>query len=203
MPDHGSVTGLAQQLSAEDKRLRDEAARQIWERYSARLLDWVRRHLKARIRRREDESDVLQSMYKSFCRAQRDGKYELVSRDDVWAMLLTITARKVVNTVLRHTAGVRDVRREENGPGGEEGDTSFPRWTPEHLMKSQPTPEEEVCAREEVERILLSLPEDLRQIVLWKLEGCTHPEIARKIKRTRRTVELKVQRIREKLAAEG
>lgn len=50
---------------------------------------------------------------------------------------------------------------------------------------------------EEVDRLLYGLPGDLRCIVMWKLEGYTNAEIARMIGRTVRSVELKMQDIRE------
>src|SRR5207247_5414237 len=68
----GSLTLCIQHLQSPDARQRDEAARVIWERFAARLQALVRRHLDNRIRRREDEQDILQSMYVSFCTGQRE-----------------------------------------------------------------------------------------------------------------------------------
>ena len=52
---------------------------------------------------------------------------------------------------------------------------------------------------EELDRLLQGLPEELRQIVLWKLDGFTNAEIACSIGRTVRCVELKMQLIRKRL----
>jgi DNA-directed RNA polymerase specialized sigma24 family protein len=52
---------------------------------------------------------------------------------------------------------------------------------------------------EELDRLLNGLPEDLRKIALWKLEGFTNAEIACMIGRTVRCVELKMQLIRKRL----
>jgi hypothetical protein len=46
------------------------------------------------------------------------------------------------------------------------------------------------------------LPEDLRQIVVWKLEGFTNAEISSMISKTVRSVELKLQLIRKLLEPE-
>src|SRR5262245_61287005 len=70
MSSVGSLTLCIQHLRSPDCRERDEAARVIWERFSSRLQSLVRRHLDNRIRRREDEQDILQSMYSSFCLGQ-------------------------------------------------------------------------------------------------------------------------------------
>jgi hypothetical protein len=59
------------------------AARLVWGRYFQELLLLARNHLSARIRCREDEEDVLQSMYKSFCVRQRRGDFDLANRDEL------------------------------------------------------------------------------------------------------------------------
>src|SRR5271154_2375582 len=73
MGSHGSVTRLIIDLRSSDPALREAAARLVWGRYFKELLTLARNHLSARIRCREDEEDILQSMYKSFCSRQRRG----------------------------------------------------------------------------------------------------------------------------------
>ena len=75
----------------------------------------------------------------------------------------------------------------------------FPQWMLEHVDKTQPSPEEKVIIVEELNRLLQGLSEELRQIVLWKLDGFTNAEIACTIGRTVRCVELKMQLIRKRL----
>src|SRR5262245_53816124 len=84
----GSVTRLIQDLRSEVRSVRETAARRIWERYFRELLALARRHLDGRTRRREDEEDVLQSMYKSFCRRQQRGDFDLMGRDELWGLLV-------------------------------------------------------------------------------------------------------------------
>ena len=189
-----------ERLRSPDCRERDEAARMIWERFSARLLGLVRRHLDNRIRRREDEHDVLQSAYATFCMGQSSGKTSPASREELWKLLVRITMCTVVNTANRHLAARRDVRREradshDPPPAG----SLFPRWMLDHVDRSQPSHEEKVIVLEEVERLLQGLSADLRTIVIWKLEGFTNAEIAAMIGRTVRSVELKMQMIRESI----
>ncbi len=90
----GSVTRLIQLLCSPDAVGRDLAARLIWRRYFRDLLELARNNLNRRIRRREDEEDVLQSMYKSFCLRQQRGESDLAGRDALWKLLVTITLRK-------------------------------------------------------------------------------------------------------------
>src|SRR5262249_49513623 len=112
MAHHGSVTRLIQLLQSDDAAQREVAARQIWGRYFGNLLQLARSNLSRRIRRREDEDEVLQSMYKSYCMRQQRGECELASRDDLWRLLVTITLRKARNTAKKHKRESRDVARE-------------------------------------------------------------------------------------------
>jgi DNA-directed RNA polymerase specialized sigma24 family protein len=201
MSSVGSLTLCIQHLRSPDCRERDEAARVIWERFSSRLQSLVRRHLDNRIRRREDEHDILQNMYSSFCRGQLEGKTPPSSRAELWKLLVRITMCKVVNTAHRHMAARRDVRRETVAPRDQlhGGGSQFPQWMLEHVDRSQPSPEEKGIVLEELNRLLSGLSEDFRQIVLWKLDGFTNAEIACSIGRTVRCVELKMQLIRKRL----
>ncbi len=113
MGAQGSVTRLIIDLRSDEPGVREVAARLVWGRYFQELLLLARSHLSARIRCREDEEDVLQSMYKSFCIRQRRGDFDLANRDELWNLLVQITLRKARNTANRHLQGKRDVRRED------------------------------------------------------------------------------------------
>src|SRR5271169_4253737 len=106
---HGSVTKLIQLLRSDDKEEREMAALLIWRRYFRELLELARHNLNKRIRRREDEEDVLQSMYKSFCLRQQRGEFDLAGRDALWKLLVTITLRKARNMAKRQGREMRDV----------------------------------------------------------------------------------------------
>ena len=146
----------------------------------------MRRHLDSRILRREDEHDILQSMFASFCHGQSMGKTPPCSRHELWKLLVRITMCKVVNTAHRHTAICRDVRKERShrraGPETWESD-----WIEDQVDRGQARPDDRASVVEEVERLLNLLPQDLRQIVIWKIEGFTNAEISQKIGRTVRS----------------
>ena len=196
-----SLTRFVHELSSPDQRQRDEAARIIWERYAPRLKALVRRHLDSRILRREDEQDILQSMFVSFWQGQSAGKSPPASRHELWRLLVRITMCKVVNTAHRHMAICRDVRRERFDQAGS-GDGRYSDWMREHVDRGQTRPDENVAVVEEVDRILRLLPQELRRIVLWRVEGFTNAEISRMIGKTVRSVELKLQLIRKMLEEE-
>jgi DNA-directed RNA polymerase specialized sigma24 family protein len=200
MSSTGSLTVRIRHLRSPDVRQREEAARVIWDHFEARLRSLVRLHLDNRVRRREDEHDILQSMYASFCHGQLEGKALPESRHELWKLLVRIALCKVVNTANRHLAARRDVRRERAAVNRPDDSGLFPDWMLDHVDRSQPGPDEKVVALEELDRLLESLPEDLRGIVIWKLDGYTNAEIAAMLGRTVRCVELKLQLIRKRLS---
>jgi DNA-directed RNA polymerase specialized sigma24 family protein len=195
------MTRWADDLRSPDLRVRDFAASQIWERYSARLLALVRSNLNERIRVREDPDDILQNLYNSFCANRQRAADPLRSREELWRLLAHIAMCKIANAAQHHQAARRDVRREAAGPGAQGDDSSFPRWILEQMDRAEPSPEEALILGEELEQWLELLPADLRQVALWKLEGYTNKEIGGMIQRVERTVELKLKIIRGHLEA--
>ena len=190
----GSITHQIGALGSKDSAVQEEAARQIWQRYFAQLSALVRKHLDKRIRRREDEEDVVQETYGSFFRRQQRGDFELASRNELWQLLVTIILRKVKNTANRHQAERRDHRREEHV--GRNKESLPPDWVLAQIGAAAPTPAEAVALTEEFEGRLQALSEPLQQIALWKLDGCTHEEIAAKLGCSKRTVIRKIDEIR-------
>ena len=113
MAQEGSVTRLVRLLRSDDAGERDLAACLIWRRYFRDLLELARNNLNRRIRRREDEEDVLQSMYRSFCLRQQRGEFDLAGRDALWKLLVTITLRKARNAAKKQMRDKRDIAREQ------------------------------------------------------------------------------------------
>lgn len=193
MNDPGSITLAAADLRSPDPKVRDEAARRIWERYSAQLVLLARRRLDLRIQRREGPEDVVQSAFGSFL----DGKATLDSREDLWRLLVRITICKVANTAKKHHAARRDVRREQGlaAPGSD-----IDRDPIVELMDGRtPSPDEVAILEEEIQEWFARIPEKLRQVAQWRLEGYSNREIAGMLQRTERSVELKLQIIRQHL----
>jgi DNA-directed RNA polymerase specialized sigma24 family protein len=196
MGAQGSVTRLIIDLRSDDPRVREVAARLVWGRYFQELLTLARNNLSARIRSREDEEDVLQSMYKSFCLRQRRGDFDLANRDQLWNLLVQITLCKARNTATRHLQGKRDVRQEVKRAASRRDEHSNATIL-DQIDSDGPTPAEAALMNEALERRFQALKDpDLRRIALWKLEGYTNPEIAAQLQCTVRTVERKLERIR-------
>ncbi len=197
MDKDGSVTRLIQLLRSSDPAERDLAAQLIWRRYFRDLLELARNNLDRRIRRREDEEDVLQSMYKSFCLRQQRGEFDLVGRDGLWKLLVTITLRKARNAAKKQGRDKRDLAREQTLPMDNETQSAF--WTLEQMESAGPSPAEAALLNEALERRLgVLVNPELRQIALWRLEGYTNREIADRLDCTERSVERRLERIRSK-----
>jgi RNA polymerase sigma factor (sigma-70 family) len=195
MDHHGSVTRLIRDLRSNDPAVRDLAARLIWQRYFHGLLELARSNLDKRIRRRTDEEDIAQSMFKSFCLRQQRGEFDLAGRDELWKLLVTITLRKARNAANAHRRQKRDIAREQTAPAGTDR-RSVQRML-EEMDAAAPTPAEAMVLNEALERRLEALADpELRQISLWRLEGYTNHEIADRLGCTERSVERKLGRIR-------
>lgn len=195
----GSVTQLLGQLRSEDARVRNEAAAAIWQRYCGTLLDLACRNLNRRLRRRVEADDVVQHMFKSFFLRQQRGDYNLADRSDLLQLLVRMTLNKARSAASRESRRRRDYRRDQSpstsaADVGNEGD-----WFLDQAEQGAPTPAEAVALAEAAEQRLLQLPDDLRQIALWKLEGYTNAEIAAlpTMDCAERTVERKLKLIRE------
>lgn len=200
MASGGSVTYWLNQLQAGDPA----AAQQLWERYFQRLVGLARKKLQDAPRRAADEEDVALSAFASFCQGAARGQFpQLADRDNLWHLLVTVTARKAIH--LR-----RDERRQKRGGGAVQDEAALRRagnaekqMGLDDVVGTEPTPEFAVQVAEEYRRLLERLgEEELRSIALWKLEGYTNEEIASKLGCVRLTVQRKLRLIRDIWAKE-
>ena len=92
MPSKASVTHWIGQFNGGD---RDAAARALWERYFVKLVRFARKKLEDLPRPVADEELVALSAFKSFCLAAERGRFpNLADRNELWRLLLWITASK-------------------------------------------------------------------------------------------------------------
>jgi DNA-directed RNA polymerase specialized sigma24 family protein len=193
MPSPGSVTYWIGQLKAGDP----EAPQRLWESYFERLVRLARGRLRAAPRRAADEEDVALSAFDSFCRGALDGRFPRLSdRDDLWQLLVLLTARKASNLV-------RLERRQRRGGGkvqnlsalGEDDGAEVAAFA--NLIGREPDPEFAAQVAEECRRLLACLGDAaLQAVAVWKMEGHTNEEIAAKLGRSVGTVERKLRLIR-------
>jgi DNA-directed RNA polymerase specialized sigma24 family protein len=176
------------------------AAQKLWERYFERLVRFALTRLPGQFRRAADEEDVALSAFHSFCLGVERGRFpQLADREDLWRLLLTITARKA-------QVQVRHQTRQKRGGGkvvGESGLRKADADSPDagglgQILGPEPTPELAAEVAEECQRLMNLLGDEvLRSIALLKMEGYTVDEIAERVGCARRSVERRLQLIRK------
>jgi DNA-directed RNA polymerase specialized sigma24 family protein len=174
-----------------------DAAEKIWNDYFGKLVKLARRKLEGIPNRDSDEEDVALSAMNSFYQGLAHHKFDhLHNRDDLWKLLVTITARKA-------TARRRSYFAQKRGGGRVRGESVFGQKEDDYdglaqILGTEPTPELAASVTENCRQMLEQLPDEmLRRIALWTLEGYRTAEIADKLGCVRRTVERKLERIRE------
>jgi pSer/pThr/pTyr-binding forkhead associated (FHA) protein len=191
----GSVTHWLQLLQAGE----DEAARAIWQRYGPRLIALARDRLRQRgaTRRVADEEDVALSVFDSFCRGAEQGRFpDLGGRDNLWQLLVVLTARKALRQAQYERrasrGGGRVVVEADLAPAGGEEGAALDRF-----VGREPSPEFAAAVAEECCRLFDLLGDDeLRSIARWRMEGHTNAEVAARLGCLERTVERKLRVIR-------
>lgn len=189
MTERGSVTGWLDGLRAGD----EVAAQRLWEGYFRRLVRLARARLAGRPAGPAGSEDVALSAFDSFCRAAAAGRFpRLADRNDLWQILVMLTARKAIDAVDRELADKR-------GGGAVGGGSSL-----EGAIGAEPTPAFAAEVADQCRALLDRLGDaNLRRVALWKLEGYTNAEIAGLLDRSVATVELKLKLIRLKWEAAG
>lgn len=192
----GSVTHWIGELQAGD----DAAALNLWDHYFQRLVSLARQKLEGSPRRAADEEDVALSAFASFCRHAQDGRFpRLRDRDDLWRLLIVITARTALHLV-------RDEGRQKRGGGvlNQAPPTNGPEAIGlAQLIGREPAPEFAAQVADECRHLLDELGHgELRSVALWKMEGFTNREIAERLGYVTRTIERKLRLIRRIWAKE-
>ncbi len=201
MPDDASVSGWLEGLKAGD----EADIQRLWDRYFEQLVRLAGKKLPGHARREFDEEDVALSAFHSFCDRVGRGQFpQLADRDDLWRLLVTITARKAVSLV-------RYQNRKKRGGGKVQGESAFLDAGGDGpagdglagFLSREPTPEIAAQFAEEYDRLLAKLHNpSLRTIALRTLEGHGAEEIARELGTSSRTVHRKLELIRALWAEE-
>ena len=147
----------------------DRAAEVIWEAYFEKLVRYARRKLDGMPRRDADEEDVALSAMHSFCHGMEAGKFAKVDdREDLWKLLVTITARKAC-------ARRRKAFAAKRGGGQVRGESVFLRFNGNSnrepnigdVLGDEPTPELANMVTENCQHLLDMLDDEaLRQIAV-------------------------------------
>ena len=190
----GDVTIWLNQLNDGD----NEAAENLYAHYFQQISNFAKRRMSPAFRRVADEEDVAQSVMRNLFDGISSGRYpELSSRENLWRLLVVMTARKAATVVEKQKAknrGGGNVRGESvlQGPDTPAA-AGFDRFA-----GASSTPDFIAQLAQELRRQIEKLSDDvLQQVARFKMEGYTNDEIAETLGTTTRTVERKLHRIRE------
>jgi RNA polymerase sigma factor (sigma-70 family) len=187
MSPEGSVTRWLGPLQEGDPA----AAQQLWERYFRQLVGLARKRLRGAPRRAADEEDVALSAFDSFCRNAEQGRFpQLLDRDSLWRLLVTITARKAAHQV-------RDEGRQKRGGGADRVTNADAESVLEEVLSREPSPEFAAEVADQCRRLLRRLGDkELEVVALLRMEGYSVEEVAERLGCAPRSVKRKLALIR-------
>jgi len=193
MPSDESVTEWIASLKAQE----EQAAQELYQRYLTRLATLARKKLGGVPRRVADEEDAAHEALNSFFGGEQKGRFpKLNDRHDLWQILVMLTERKAINQMRRQFSKKRR---------GEVGESALDcpdvgssrRAGIAQMCGRDPSPEFAAELSEELHLRMERLQNPhLQQIAIWKMEGRTNEEIAKRLGCVTRTVERRLELIR-------
>ncbi|MGE0758103.1 MAG: ECF-type sigma factor [Pirellulaceae bacterium] len=170
-------------------------AQQAWQCYYERLIALARNRLRGARQEMADAEDVVVVAFNSFLRGVEAGRFPVLSdRDDLWQVLVMLTARKAIDQRQYENREKRggQVTRPMADLGSESGDALIAG-----VIGREPTPAFAAEVAEQLERFLAALGDPtLVQIATGKLEGYANQELAEQLGCGLRTIERKLALIR-------
>lgn len=191
MTEQASFNGLLELLQADDQ---DNAATEIFGRFTNRLVALARTRLSDRLKTKVDPEDVVQSVYRSFFNRQAADQFQFENWEGLWGLLAILTLRKCYARVDYHLADKRDLRREV--PSVSPDQSSVRSLNAE---STEPTPAEAAALADLLEQTMSRLDTQQRDILSMTLQGYEVREISQHVKLSERTVHRVRKEIREHL----
>lgn len=165
----------------------------LWLRYHDKLVRLAYYRLNGSAELGANEEDVVVSAFTSFFRALEENRAScLQTEDEIWRLLVTLTARKAIK-LLRHEG-----RAKRNHFLTEAADSKL-----DDIVGTEPTPEFAAALIDEFRLLNERLVDDeMRMIAFWKMEGFSNTEIAQELNCSVRTIKRRLAVIRSLLADE-
>lgn len=162
------------------------AAEVIFDRYQARLLRLVSGKLNERLRKRLDPEDLVLSIMRSAFRKTAASDEGFKDETGFWKWLTSVALNKTSNRIKREMCGKRDFRKDE-GADSVLGDR----------ILHEPTADDVANVAELLEKILANLDDVQGKILLAKLDGYSHEEIAKELGVSTKTIQRNGHKIRD------
>lgn len=194
-----SVTHWISELKEGDA----DAAQRLWHYYFRNMVSLARRRLHGAPKRAADEEDVALSAFNSFCVGLQAGRFgDVTDRDNLWPLLVTMTARKAVD-LIRH-----ENRAKRGGTGQAVPTEERPAQIRlDEVFAREPSPDFAAQIAEQftllMQRLDAANDPQLHEIALLKMEGHNNEDIAEQLSCARRTVERKIRIIAAMWKREG
>lgn len=176
----------------------DVAAKKLWEHFFDRLKIVAKNRLQKKTRVVYDENDAAQSAFISFCNGISAGRFpNLSDRDELWRLLLVITARKVTG---RHRHDHQDRRNVSRVVDHAVFSESSDNLLNQNIQEREPSPEFAAEFADLCEDLMSKLIDpDVQDVARLKLEGNDNEQIAKQLDCSRRTVQRRLEIIRRTL----
>ena len=168
-----------------------DAATELYLRYSGRLQAWASSQTSPTLQPRFDPEDVVQSVFRTLFRRVGQGLYNVPPGEELWQLLLVLALNKVRKLATYHRAQKRDVGK------------TLGSETLDQIQKPNASGDETSLQilQMVVDDLLCDLPSTNRKIVELRIEGYRSDAIAQRMERSKRTVERVLQDFRLKLSA--
>ena len=154
------------------------AAKALFEKCFERLCRVIRGRMVKQLQQRVDPEDVVLSAYRSFFVGLENSRFFVEDSADLWALLVTITMRKLARTKEREFAAKRDLRCEIS--------SDHAPWATTPL--DQPRIELTALLADELRSVLTTLPQRDRVIVEKRLNGESIDDIAKDVECSTKTI---------------
>jgi RNA polymerase sigma-70 factor (ECF subfamily) len=162
------------------------AVRQLLSRFGPHIQNVIRQKLDVSMRSIFDSLDFLQDVWASFFAGELDHTF-----NDPAALikfLVCMARNKVTDEIRRRLNGKFNLNREHSLDGSA-------RFEASKLRSLEPTPAENVAAKEDWERLLKGLPFHHQRILKMLREGYTHKEIAAELGLHEKTIRRLIQKL--------
>jgi RNA polymerase sigma-70 factor (ECF subfamily) len=167
-----------------------DAATALYVRYARRLRNLARANCSPGLAHRVEVDDIVQSVFRSFFRKAAVGLYDVPPGEELWRLFLVITLNKIRLQGQFHRAAKRDLRRAA-------GDAALGQEATKSGQDEFALTELEMV----IGGILEALPALHKQVVELRIAGFEVSEIAKTVKRSKRTAERILQDFRTRLGA--
>ena len=163
-----------------------DAATALYERYARRVLGLVESQLGAKMRANMEAEDVVQSVFRSIFQGVQAGNYDAPPGSTLWNLLAVVAVHKLRRRANHLSALRRDANR----------NVALDHTNQDALIDSASLEFFQLTVRETIER----LSELDQQILSLRMENNTLDEICAIVGKSKRTIERRLQHIRNHLS---